>query len=395
MTRRSPARRSSPPPRGTQVLHAPVVRTAIVGLAAIGFIVSAYLTYASHRLHSDANFKSLCALNDLFDCDRVVSSPYGSLSGIPLAWFGAWFYAFLAVVALCARRPAAALGLRSPALLLLLLSTFAGVLSVALAAVSLFILGSVCLLCATLYAVNICLVLAAWMALRSTGETFVEALFADRRRYSLRRLLLSTSLIAAGLILVSVASYRLALGPSRFCELVAGAHAPPGRPLRLTIFTDVQCPHCVALDKLLRPIRSLPGLEIISRQYPLDSACNPRVKAGGHFGACLQAQALLCARTFGRYNELSERLYDGGPNDQDGLVHLAGSLGIDESAFGDCLESSTTLTQLASDLATGRSAGVRGTPTIVLENGTKHFGALSADDIACLRTAVLGPAQHP
>lgn len=391
-TTRRIARRSAPRHRAVaSVAKRP--RAALIGLAVLGLIVSAYLAYVSHRLHGDVNFQSLCALNAQFDCDRVVSSPYGSVGGTPLAWFGVWFYGLLVLVALFARRSAAALGLRSPALVLLLLSGFAVGLSVALAMVSVAILHAVCLLCATLYAVNFGLLFAAWMALRSTGETLATALSAERLRRPIPKIVLSTSLIAAGLVLTAIITYRLALGPPRFCALVSSLRADAGQPIRLTIYSDVQCPHCLAVDKLLRPIRSLPGIQITSRQYPLDPVCNPRTKVDRHVGACRQARALLCARTFGRYDDLSDRLFDGGPHDQDGLLHLAASLGIDERAFGDCLESTTVINELAADLAAGRDAGVRGTPTIILEDGSIYSGELEADDIACLAVAASG--RHP
>ena len=52
------------------------------------------------RLRGDADFQSICAINAVFDCDRVVSSPHGSLDGIPLAWFAAWFYALFTLAGL-------------------------------------------------------------------------------------------------------------------------------------------------------------------------------------------------------------------------------------------------------------------------------------------------------
>lgn len=392
-------KRGKPSRRDVPTLVSTRLSAILAGLATAGFLLSVYLTYVSDRLRGDANFHSLCAINDLIDCDRVVSSPYGSLGGIPLAWFAAWFYLLFALGALGARRRrTGAMRLRSPALLCFLASTFAAGLSVALAAVSLLVLRAVCLLCAILYAVNGALLVASWIALQSTGETLVGALSAERRHRRVRELLISASVVPAVLILAPVLSHRLVWGGSRFCQLVADAHPAPGEPLRLTLYSDVQCPHCKALDHLLRLLRSAPGLQIVTRQYPLDPACNPNVKRGGHPGACLQAQALLCARAQGRYDEVSDRLYDGGPADQVGLVRLAASVGLDDRRFASCLGSSDSAQELAADITSAKGAGVRGTPTIIFENGTRYFGSLTAEDVTCLaaEAARSSPAvRHP
>ena len=380
-------KRTKPSRRGVLPRISNRLLTTLVVLAAAGFAASVYLTYVSDRLRADANFQSLCAINDLFDCDRVVSSLYGSLGGIPLAWFAAWFYALFALVAFGTRGPVRTTRLRSPALLFVLASAFAVLLSVTLAAVSLLILHAVCLLCATLYAVNLGLFLTSWMALRSSGETFVDALSAERRHRRLGQLLISASLVPVVLFLAPVMSHRLVWGRSRFCELVGDAHPAAGQPLRLTIYSDVQCPHCQALDHLLRPLRSAPGLQIITRQYPLDAECNPRVQRGGHPGACLQARALLCARAQERYNELSDRLYDEGPADQGGLVRLAASVGLDERRFVACLGSSASADELGRDMAAGRAAGVHGTPTILFDTGERFSSPLTAEEVTCLAAA--------
>jgi uncharacterized membrane protein/predicted DsbA family dithiol-disulfide isomerase len=376
--RSKPLRQSGPPPISTRLFG------TLVGLAAAGFGASVYLTYVSDRLRGDANFHSLCAINDLVDCDRVISSAYGSLGGIPLAWFAAWFYAFFALMALGARRPTGSLRMRSPALLLLLASAFAVGVSLMLAAVSLFILRGVCLFCVTLYGVNLALLLTSWIALRSSGETFTNAFSAERRHRRPRQLIMSASVIPLVLVLGPVMTHHAVWGRSRFCELVAEAHPARDEPLRLTIYSDVQCPHCRALNQLLRPLRSAPSLRILPRQYPLDPVCNPSVKGAGHAGACLQAQALLCANAQGQYDALSERLYAGGPADRKGLIDLAASVGLNDRQFADCLSSPQTVRQLAADIASGKAAGVRGTPTIIFEKGQRYFGNLTAEDLTCL-----------
>lgn len=375
----------------------PTARAVLVGLAAAGFVVSAYLAYVSHRLQKDSDYQSLCAINAVFDCDHVVSSPYGRLLGTPLAWFAAWFYALFALGGQRARQRTWSSLARSPALLLVLASAFSVAVSVWLGGVSLWALQAVCILCATLYLINLALLVTSWSGLRSSGETFTEALAAERRRWKPRLLFRTASLVTFALLIAPVFTYRLLVGPSRFCELVATARPTDGRALTLTIYSDVQCPHCRALDQVLRPLRSARGLQLIYRQYPLDSACNPKVQRGGHPGACLQARALVCARSQQRFKEMSDRLFDGGPTDQIGIVQLGASLGLDERQFSDCLASPAAAREVAEDIASAAAIGVTGTPTILFEGGQRHVGRLTDEDLTCLAATAANarsPAPH-
>jgi 2-hydroxychromene-2-carboxylate isomerase len=113
------------------------------------------------------------------------------------------------------------------------------------------------------------------------------------------------------------------------------------------------------------------------------------VNRAGHEGACLQAQAAICAERAGRFDAFSDALFDDGPKDPAGLVALAATLGLDASAFRACLESPQSRRRLDADVAAAIAHGVSGTPTIVV-NGTKHTGRLSPDDLGCL--ARLRPA---
>jgi uncharacterized membrane protein/predicted DsbA family dithiol-disulfide isomerase len=369
-------------------------RWVLIALALLGGGVSLYLTYVSERLFGDAEFKSVCAINAFFDCDRAVSSGFGSVGGIPLAWFGAWFYVlagFLAVRLKGDLWPA----LRVQALLLLLLSALAVGLSVVLAAISLLLLQVVCLLCVTLYLVNIALFAVSWMTFRAHGETLIGALDAERRSRSWRRRFASTVLLLAALALVPAITSRLVWGRSRFCDLVDQVHRGGAHAIRVTVYSDVQCPHCRVVDRLLRSTREAPGVQIIARHYPLDPVCNPRVKGRGHPGACLQARALICAREQAGYHQLSDRLFDEGAADEATLRRLAVMVGLAEPQFAACLTSPESERELKADMSAAVSAGIHGTPSILFETGDLYVGRLEPEDISCLTAAGARVAATP
>lgn len=368
-------------------------RAILLGLAGGGAVLSAYLTYISYRLHRDPSYQSVCTINAALDCDRVMSSAYASLLGTPIAWFGVWFYALFAT-AVWTRQATWPTRSSSPAVLLVLMSGFSVALSVWLAGVSVLELQVVCLLCTTLYGVNLALLVMSCVALRQTGETLSPAFLAGRS-WRRRRFFSLIAVATFALVIAPTFTYRLIEGRSRFCDLVTEARLQTDGPLTLTIYSDLQCPHCRALNHQLRPLRSASRLRIIDRQYPLDPACNPRVTGAGHAGACLQARAVICARSQARDLEVSERLYDEGPVDSSGIIRLAKSLGLDEGRFEDCLTSAASARELEQEMVAGRTAGVHGTPTVIFDTGNRYLGVLGEHDISCLADAVKGGTTDP
>ncbi len=69
------------------------------------------------------------------------------------------------------------------------------------------------------------------------------------------------------------------------------------------------------------------------------------------------------------------------------LPGYAKSLGLDMTAFGQCLESGKHEAEVRQDMADGRAAGVRGTPTFFL--------AVAGDEPGTLKTLSRIRGAHP
>lgn len=387
-----PGLRSSPrKPTSARLLLGRRNAVMFLALAVSGGVTSLYLTYVHYRLDLDPTWQSICAITPALNCDTVVSSVYGTLLGAPLSAYAAWFYAVTATLALAGHRSHRRMP-RSPAVLLLLAGAFAGALSLVLAVVSVAWIGSLCLACVALYLVNVAILLTAWHAFRATGESLRQALSAERLHAAHHRVF-AAAVVGSSLALLAMIPWAYSRPPaprSMVCDIVADPAFRP--PLTVVIYSDFQCPHCRTLDHNLRRLRGRTGLRIIPRQYPLDSACNQQVKGSRHAGACLQARAAICAGAQARYDDFTDRLFDDGPTDVDGLTRLATSLGLDRSRFEACLRSERAAEQLAADIRAGVADGVRGTPT-VLVNGQRLAGSLSANDIGCINRAARGTPE--
>lgn len=195
------------------------------------------------------------------------------------------------------------------------------------------------------------------------------------RRGSVRYGLVAVSVAVAAAALSLVTLLVIPGGDGLSSDPVA-ALAPPeagggegrGR-VTLTEFADFNCGHCARFHfaytaGLRSEFSGAGGVEFQFRHFPFLS--------GSSWSAAL---AYECAAEEGRgeaYHDLlfEQHLAEGGPDFSPGaLAGYAGMLGLDEAAFGRCLEEERHLEAVAADKLLGESIGVRGTPTLFL-NGS-------------------------
>ena len=138
---------------------------------------------------------------------------------------------------------------------------------------------------------------------------------------------------------------------------VTGASDPK---LTLIEYGDFGCPYCNAA-KL--PVNSLlerhPDLRFVWRHLP-DAELHP--------GADLAAELSELAATHGKFLEAHSRLLTGrGGFSGDGLIELADEVELDRDEAVAALGERTFREHVLADVASGRQAGARGTPTFFLD----------------------------
>lgn len=132
--------------------------------------------------------------------------------------------------------------------------------------------------------------------------------------------------------------------------------------LTLTIFTDFQCPYCRAFVAVVDALRTrYPQVRIVERDFPLSEI---------HANAFAAALAAECASIHGRYGAMRRQLY---ANQQlvsrDAWGRLAWLAGIrDTTALRACVLSEQEKSRVLADLKFGNDVGVRGTPTVFLND---------------------------
>ena len=381
----------SPPPAWTRPL--------LLVASAAGIALGATSTWIRHQVTTSGGaYASFCNLGEGVDCDSVVTSAWGSLFGVPVSVWAIGFYVLLGAVALRTRAADHRIRDRARADVLGLAAAGAA-FSLYMAAVSVFVLGTVCVLCVGLYVVSAIALVAA--AAHAAPLRDGLARLGERGRQAWRRPVLSSSLAAAAVFVLVLPAWLGAPTLLTRDEIfrkdpeffdwytnqpvvdapAAGGHArgPEDAPIQLVEFSDFECPHCrsahVTLKDLLSRYRD--EVRFVFRHFPLSSLCNPEIQSVGHENACAAAVASECAGEQGKFDAYANLLFrNQGDLSPERLRALAEDLGLDGDAFGTCLEGPAAKGRVQADIGRAREAGVRSTPTFFL-NGRRLEGNLT------------------
>lgn len=390
---------------------------AAVSLVAAG--IAASMTGARLESSLAPLYSSLCNVKGTFlglpfDCDRVNSSLYGTVVGIPLSTLGAGFYVVLLVLAgISARGREPAAG--KAANLLLGGATLAVAFSVPLLLVQVFRIRVLCPLCMVLYGAHLILLLAAWCAVEVDFAAGIRGFLRLLRRPH-REMLLWASTGVFALIVVGVQTASSMIGPApdprlgvleeRLSRAVRfqlepapddATTGPQDADYLIVEFSDFMCPFCRQAAMEARNLKDeMPDrVRLVFKHFPLDTRCNPYIGRNLHPGACDAAAAAVCANRAGKFwafhNALFARqdeIFEG--NVRANLISEAVRLGLSEPRFTACLDDPETLARVRADVEEALAMQVPGTPAFLV-NGRAFFTGplqLGAASLRVVRHAI-------
>ncbi len=129
-------------------------------------------------------------------------------------------------------------------------------------------------------------------------------------------------------------------------------------PVTIVEFSDYECPFCgrhfsQTYSQLVSQYVDSGKVRIVYRDFPL--AFHPQAQKA--------AEAAECAGDQGKYFEMHDKLFQNQASlSVETSKKLAVELGLDATAFNDCLDSSKHAAEVNKDLQDGSAAGVQGTP---------------------------------
>lgn len=373
-------------------------RIILAVLALIGFLTSIKLS----MIYVDANFNpyalsSFCSINELIDCDGVAKTSHSQFLGIPLAFWGLFLYfVFLFFIFVDKIQNIKIKGFKifgftevfkHPESYTCALGIIAFLLSMCLAAISIFEIHKICILCFFTYLLNLIIGIYAKPSdenyLQVFKTSFVDVIDALKiKKYAITFVVLA--LFAAGVLTYTTISDVLApqvklqkelksySTPSDDYKASGNTLGDPKATLVVHEYTDYQCPFCFVLNTMiLRAVTELSNVKVVHHNLPLDMACNSNLKTQMHEGSCRLAKYSIAAGKQGKYWDMNDLLFDKEFESEDQLLTAAARLGLDTRKLKEDAYSDETAQEIQKEISEAVALGIDGTPALRINMETK------------------------
>ena len=151
---------------------------------------------------------------------------------------------------------------------------------------------------------------------------------------------------------------------------------PAAAPITIVEFSDYQCPFCARVNPTLAKVRETYGdkVRIIFKDYPLPN----------HPEAPKAAEAAHCAAEQKKYWEMHDAMFANQRALQvPVLKQTARSIGLDGTAFDQCIDSDKYAATVRGGAQLGERMGVNSTPTLYI-NGRALIGAMPFENFKAI-----------
>lgn len=347
-----------------------------------------YLTY-HHYLVSIVQpaSKSFCSINSLIDCDKVALSDYSTILSIPVSTIGIFAYAFLLLAILVLKQK------KGKQTFIRIITGMVFLFCLFELAVSIYPLGSICVMCCLLYLVTGVL----FFVLKSKDESYGDgfryfiSIFEKMKLFAVMTMIFLTALGASYYLDFLIEdemdqrvvlqmfnqSYTLIdkyenLASLKIDTLGSPIKGPAQAPIQIIEFSDFECPACQSFSKELNLLQQLQPekISITFIHYPLDHQCNPSIKSPYHLMACKLAYSSFCAGEQGKFWEAHNAFFYAEEQwTEKAIERFLHDNAIDKTIFGRCMDERAPLA-IAKDLERGKKIQLAYTPTIFI-NGKK------------------------
>jgi uncharacterized membrane protein/protein-disulfide isomerase len=368
---------------------------ALAGLAAM--VAAAYVHY---HLIFDPSYASFCDINTTVSCTQVYLSRYSTVYGVPVAIYGAIFFAGVLLLLLAGSVGSPVLRENVPGYLFAL-STAGLAVVLYLGYISIAVLKAYCVLCLTSDAAVVGLFLVSGAATSFPMTTLPRRTVTDLRGWISSPMAIAVTVLFLGGAVSAVAFFpRENVAPAGVSQTAASQDPRPeferwyasqprvpiivpneGAKVLIVDFSDFQCPYCKQAFVSLKPIiakynaQAPNTVRLVLKDYPLESECNVNVQGSGpHPSACEAAVAVRLARGHNREDAMEEWLF----SNQEGMTpdtvkkaaREVGQITDFDAKYASLLE------LVKGDIAFGKTLGVQATPTLFI-NGVKIAGVLA------------------
>ncbi len=370
-------------------------KIAIQILTLIGFA----LTIKLACIYYVANYEkyalsSFCSINEFIDCDGAAKSSVSQFWGIPLAYWGMFFYLTVFFLTIVDRLKQIKFlkfleVFKNPLSYITFLGTVAFACSMVLAGLSLFKIHKLCVLCVITYFIDLIIALTAssckFTVIINDFKTTLADFIAGAKKYTktfIVLLILAVSFLCySGITYNFVPHIKKQKAILKYRDIKYNPYRVKGNTLGaenadvvIELYSDYVCPLCYIHNIMLhQAVKEFSNIKVVHHNFPFDKECNPYISVNMHPNACFMARGAIAARNQGNYWEMSSLLYEIQPTKMDDMLKLAKQLGFNQEKFIQDFNSPKTGKEIEDELAKAYNLQIDSTPTMYV-NGEKVVG---------------------
>ena len=360
----------------------------ITVFALIGLILTIELAVIFFKVNFNEQYSaSFCSVNSLIDCDGVAQTNYSMFLGIPLALWGMFYYLltlFLNFVHIIQNKFKNTIFdvFKNPKSYIATLGLLSFVISMCLASISIFKINKICVLCFITYFIDLFIAIGA----KSKGSFFlvdIKNTVVDFIYGAKKYTILTIIAIIAFASFVTYTNTSMVFSPQQkiqksfdeFLKMEKNKYATGGNVLgnpngdKIYLYSDFLCPFCRITNIMVSKFaQEEKNIQIIHKNFPLDTSCNKYIENTMHPGACILARYALAAKKQGKYWDMANLIYDEHPNSEADIIYLSEKINIDIPRLINDVASKEVEQELLEQIDSAHKEGIYGTPTIVIDD---------------------------
>lgn len=362
-------------------------RILIVLLSLIGLALSIELcvVYYNANFAADAA-PSICAINDMMDCDSVAKTSYSQFLGVPLSLWGVILYIFFLFMSFVDKiKNIKFLGFlevfKNPASYIFCIALFSFIMSMILGGISVFKINSICIFCFMTYFIDLLIAIISktkgisiLKEVKISINDFIEAIKV--KKYAISFVIVMS--IFAGILLFTYQTNILSPQTAEQIEMKkyfknydsitdGNTMGPKEADVIIHEYIDYNCGGCFLANLYLhRIVMEFENVKVIQHNVPLERACNHNMQHEGHKNSCIKSKYALAAAKQNMYWQMSDILFEQSPENEKEIIEKARLLDFDIKKLKEDANSEKIAEELQESIREADSKGITGTPTFLI-----------------------------
>ena len=376
-------------------------KLAIQIFSVLGFILTIELAVIYYTANYDKYaLSSFCSINEFIDCDGAARTDVSQFLGIPLAYWGMFFYLTVLFLTFVDKLKNIKFlkfleVFKNPMAYITVIGTVAFACSMILAGISIWGINKLCILCVITYFIDFLIALISsenwkeyFISFKTTVLDFIDGAKNYPKTFVILLITAISFLTYSGVTNNFVPHIKKSKEIKKIMNMKTNPYKVDGNTLGagnadvvIELYSDYVCPMCYINNIMLhKAAKEFSNILVVHYNLPFDKECNTEISMSLHPGACYMARAALAAKKQGNYWGMSNLLYEKHPMNNEQLEPLIEKLNFDKQKFLDDMYSDTTTFELQNDLNKSYYLNIDGTPTMFI-NGERKVGIMSYDDM--------------